>query len=235
MISLLHHSILTAKTLCTSIFKIQALTLVLFLCFGISANAQTAWTEDAAGSNSNYGWEDFISRKRDQVDFFRNIGGIFAEAIDVPQAANSIKGAVNFSDFDNGHGTQDVAGIHFGLPRVPDDYYIRQANDPNSSGESRLQINTDINPSDFAYQLHEIAPAAISNNAPEGQEDIIFFFENNAISFDALIDNGNGVDSDPDGDPLAVMSNLGLQPIHGTAFVGADGTITYIPDANLLV
>ncbi|MFT6279090.1 MAG: hypothetical protein ACJAU0_001917, partial [Flavobacteriales bacterium] len=234
MISLLHHSILTAKTLCTSIVKIQALALVLFLCFGISANALTTCTEDAAGSNINYGWVDFITRKHGQVDFLPNTGGIFAEAIDVAQAANSSEGAVNFSDFDNGYGTHDVAGIHFGLPRVTADEYIHQANYPNISGEPRLQFNREIPPANFAYQLYEIAPAAISNNAPEGQDDIIFFVENNAISFDALMDNGNGEDSDPDGDPLLVMGNLGLQPIYGTAFVGADGTITYTPDANFI-
>ncbi|MCH2198140.1 MAG: FG-GAP-like repeat-containing protein, partial [Flavobacteriales bacterium] len=134
----------------------------------------------------------------------------------------------------NGHGTQDVARIHFGLPNGPADYYILQASYPNIVGEDRYQINEEIRPADYAYHLYEIAPAASTNNAPEGQNDIIYYTENTTITIDVIADNGNGVDSDPDGDPLTVMTTLGTSPSNGTAIVNANNTITYTPDADFI-
>ncbi|MDG1262272.1 MAG: HYR domain-containing protein, partial [Flavobacteriales bacterium] len=114
------------------------------------------------------------------------------------------------------------------------DYYILQANYPNIAGEERLQINTEIRPADYPYQLYEIAPAPITNNAPIGQDDVIFYEENGIVSFDPLVDHGNGVDADPDGDALTILSSFGTAPTHGSAAVNADGTITYTPDTDFI-
>ncbi|MEM8510486.1 MAG: Calx-beta domain-containing protein, partial [Bacteroidota bacterium] len=50
----------------------------------------------------NDGLVDIISRKRDEVDFFRNTGGAFSTtSIDIDQADNNNKGGISFYDFDN--------------------------------------------------------------------------------------------------------------------------------------
>ncbi|MEO0403242.1 MAG: FG-GAP-like repeat-containing protein, partial [Bacteroidota bacterium] len=130
----------------------------------------------------------------------------------------------------NGHGTQDVARIHFGLPDGPADYYILQASYPNILGEPRLQINEEIRPVDFSLHLYEIAPSVNNNNAPIGADDIIYYTEDQSVTFDAFADNGNGVDYDPDGDPLDLMSMVGTAPSNGTVIINQDGTISYTPD-----
>ncbi len=56
------------------------------------------------GSTTDYnndGWVDFISRKRNQADVFRNVAGFFVEGQDLAEASNGNKGAVAFADFDN--------------------------------------------------------------------------------------------------------------------------------------
>ncbi len=56
----------------------------------------------AAADYDNDGLVDIISRKRGEVDFFRNIGGSFSTtSIDIDDADNNNKGGVVFYDFDN--------------------------------------------------------------------------------------------------------------------------------------
>lgn len=50
---------------------------------------------------NNDGYVDFAARKRDQVDFFKNIGGFFVDGQDIGQSDNTNKGAIDFKDFDN--------------------------------------------------------------------------------------------------------------------------------------
>ncbi|MDG1766259.1 MAG: HYR domain-containing protein, partial [Flavobacteriales bacterium] len=133
----------------------------------------------------------------------------------------------------NGHGTQDVSRIHFGLPDGPADYYILQASYPNIAGQPRLQINEEIRPVDYAYHLYEITYDAALNNAPIGQDDILYFTENTPLTFNPLLDHGNGVDSDPDGDAIYVYA-IGTPPSNGTASVNGNGTITYTPGTDFI-
>ena len=133
----------------------------------------------------------------------------------------------------NGHGTQDIARIHFGLPDGPADYYILQASYPNIAGEPRLQINEEIRPVDYAYHLYEINYDAALNNPPAGQDDILYYTENTPFNFDPLLDHGNGVDSDPDGDDIYVYA-IGTAPSNGTATVNGNGTITYTPNTDFI-
>lgn len=50
---------------------------------------------------NNDGWVDILMRKRDENDFFLNIGGTFTNGSDIADANNSNKGAVALYDFDN--------------------------------------------------------------------------------------------------------------------------------------
>ncbi len=69
--------------------------------FGLAQHA----TDGDYSSGTDYdndGLVDIISRKRDEVDFFRNIGGAFSTtSIDIDQANNNNKGGISFYDFDN--------------------------------------------------------------------------------------------------------------------------------------
>ena len=51
---------------------------------------------------------------------------------------------------------------------------------------------------------------------------------NTPITVNPLVDNGNGPDEDPEGDPLTVVS-AGPADV-GTAVLNDDGTVTYTPD-----
>ncbi len=66
------------------------------------------------------------------------------------------------------------------------------------------------------------------NRAPEAMDDSADTIESTPVTVAVL-----GNDSDPDGDPLSVVSPTG-QPTHGSAGVNADNTITYTPNDGYL-
>ena len=68
------------------------------------------------------------------------------------------------------------------------------------------------------------------NTPPVAVDDAVATSEDAPVTFDPLADNGGGVDSDPEGDPLTVASVT--QPANGTVVLNADGTITYTPDPD---
>ncbi|MGF1565475.1 MAG: FG-GAP-like repeat-containing protein, partial [Flavobacteriales bacterium] len=83
---------------------------------GLAQNA----TDGDYSSTTDYdndGWVDYIARKRNQADFFRNVGGTFAEGQDVAQASNGNKGGVSFADFDN-DGDFDLFWTEEGLNQI---------------------------------------------------------------------------------------------------------------------
>jgi len=64
-----------------------------------------------------------------------------------------------------------------------------------------------------------------ANRAPEPADDAATTQEDQAVTVDVLAN-----DTDPDGDPLTVVG--ATDPLHGTATVNPDSTITYQPDAG---
>ncbi len=60
---------------------------------------------------------------------------------------------------------------------------------------------------------------------PEAADDVVATFEDTPVAVDVLAN-----DSDPDGDPLTVISMT--QPFSGTAVIGPDDTVIYTPTAN---
>ena len=75
--------------------------------------------------------------------------------------------------------------------------------------------------------LTVIDPTAV----PVAQDDTVTTAEDTAlIAGDVLADNGNGIDSDPDGDPLDV--SLITDVTNGTLVLNTDGTFDYTPDLN---
>jgi len=128
-----------------------------------------------------------------------------------------------------GHGTQESGVIHFGLPSGPNTPIVLEIAYPRTISE-RIIVREELIPANFNngnINIITILPTS-GNQAPIAQDDIIYTVENSSVIFDPLVNNGNGVDSDPDGDPVAAISIT--QPANGTAILNGDGTITYTPD-----
>ncbi|KUJ79146.1 hypothetical protein AVO45_19100 [Ruegeria marisrubri] len=68
------------------------------------------------------------------------------------------------------------------------------------------------------------------NTAPIAADDSFTTDEDVVLSGNVLADNGNGADSDADGDPLAVALVSG--PSNGALTLNADGTFGYTPDSD---
>ncbi len=75
--------------------------------------------------------------------------------------------------------------------------------------------------------------APFPNLAPLAQDDDFSTPVNVAITGDVTVDNGNGVDSDPDGGTL-VVSGPDTGPSDGTLVLNSDGTFSYTPDVYFL-
>ncbi|NBC33247.1 MAG: tandem-95 repeat protein [Alphaproteobacteria bacterium] len=65
------------------------------------------------------------------------------------------------------------------------------------------------------------------NEAPVAADDNVAGFEDRALDGSVLADNGNGVDTDPDGDPLTAALIEG--PGNGALNLSADGSFRYVP------
>ncbi len=73
-----------------------------------------------------------------------------------------------------------------------------------------------------------------SNDAPILQADVFSTAADKAFTGNLFADNGNGIDSDPDGDTLAV-TNIGIQAttLGGVVTVVSNGDFAYIPPVGL--
>ncbi|SER06556.1 VCBS repeat-containing protein [Nitrosomonas sp. Nm51] len=71
------------------------------------------------------------------------------------------------------------------------------------------------------------------NNPPVAQDDAFATDEDTSVSGNVLVDNGNGADSDPDGDTLSVSSTGVIATALGASVtVNADGTFDYDPNGQ---
>ena len=71
-----------------------------------------------------------------------------------------------------------------------------------------------------------------SSIPPVAQDDTFSTAEDTAIQLDVLSDNGNGVDSDPDGTIIPSTVNATSQPQNGNLVNNLDGTFDYTPNPN---
>lgn len=127
-----------------------------------------------------------------------------------------------------GHGTQGPGMIHFGLPGGPNTPVVLEISYPRTTTD-RVIVRSQVTPSDFnngSVNLVDVLPD-ITNLNPIAQDDNITTNFGTSITFDALLDNGNGVDSDPEGNPIEVIAIS--QPANGSATLNPDGTISYNP------
>ena len=128
-----------------------------------------------------------------------------------------------------GLGTMTPGRVHLGLPDGPNTPIVIQISFPRTA-TGRVTITRYITPNDFnngQINLVDFVPDNV-NNPPIAQDDNITVTGNNAVVINALVDNGNGPDSDPEGDSIGVVSIT--QPANGLATLNGDGTITYNPN-----
>ncbi|MEN1728676.1 MAG: Ig-like domain-containing protein, partial [Pseudomonadota bacterium] len=69
------------------------------------------------------------------------------------------------------------------------------------------------------------------NRPPDARDDDLIMIEDQQLSGNVFDDNGNGIDSDPDGDPITVQSpgSFTANGIGGTVDLSANGDFTYTP------
>jgi VCBS repeat-containing protein len=70
------------------------------------------------------------------------------------------------------------------------------------------------------------------NDDPVAEDDPFTIDEDTPLVGNVLADNGNGPDSDPDGDALTVNTTAVNDPEHGTLVLAEDGSFVYTPDEN---
>ncbi|WP_297706516.1 FG-GAP-like repeat-containing protein [uncultured Eudoraea sp.] len=127
-----------------------------------------------------------------------------------------------------GHGTQAPGRIHFGLPGGPLTPIVVEVSFPRTSG-GRIVVRQQLRPIDYfngSINLLDIFPDS-ANQPPTATDEYITVVEDSNTTFDPLVDNGNGADTDPEGEPLEVISVTA--PGNGTAVLNGDGTVTYTP------
>ena len=85
--------------------------------------------------------------------------------------------------------------------------------------------------SDGTYEGGVFIPA-VPNDPPVAAADSFTGTEDTNITGNLLADNGNGVDSDPDGDPLSVVAETITSAQGGSVMILSNGDFTYTPAAN---
>ena len=201
-----------------------------------NGSANELWINNLGAAQANHLYIDILEDR----DTFGLINletrfGNGATATILDCAGNVISG-IREVNGGYGHGTQEPGVIHFGLPGGPNTPIVLEVAYPRhgSGSNDRVVVREELTPSDPAFRRGNINIITIlptsGNQAPIATDDEISTTENIAVTFDPLIDNDNGVDSDPDGHPISVISVT--QPANGTAVLNGDGTITYTPDAG---
>ncbi|MCB9996898.1 MAG: tandem-95 repeat protein [Rhodospirillales bacterium] len=75
-------------------------------------------------------------------------------------------------------------------------------------------------------------PFMQTNQPPMAADDVFSVAEDAALSGNVLADNGNGADSDPDGDALSVIAAEIITATGGSVILQADGSFIYAPALN---
>ncbi|MEN1785007.1 MAG: FG-GAP-like repeat-containing protein [Bacteroidota bacterium] len=128
----------------------------------------------------------------------------------------------------SGHGTQTPGIVHFGLPGGANTPIVVEIGYPNTpSGRTVVrQLVTPSTTNNGSRNVLEIYPNIV-DQPPVAQDDAFTTTVNTSITFNPILDNGNGADFDPNGDPLEIASVSQPPAGEGTAVLNPDGTITF--------
>jgi len=160
------------------------------------------------------------------------------DAAALPARSNSDGAPVSFdagsafSDADGDTLTFDVTGLPPGLTFDPATGMITGTIDPGASGPSgATNYSVTVTADDGnGGSVARTFTWTVTNPGPDAVNDNFTVAEDGSLSGSVLADNGNGTDSDPDGDPLSV--SLVSAPANGSLVLNPDGTFTYVPGAN---
>ncbi|QKK05103.1 MAG: tandem-95 repeat protein [Pseudomonadota bacterium] len=109
------------------------------------------------------------------------------------------------------------------------DFTYTPAADFNGADSFTYTVTDGNGGSDTATVTLEIAPV---NDVPVAADDVFVFDEDTVLSGNLLVDNGNGADSDIDGDNLSVVAETIVTAQGGTVDILANGDFTYTPAEN---
>jgi len=109
------------------------------------------------------------------------------------------------------------------------DFTYTPATDFNGQDSFTYTVTDGNGGSDTATVTLDIAPV---NDAPLAADDVFILDEDTVLSGNLLVDNGNGADTDVDGDILAVVAETITTAAGGTVDILANGDFTYTPAAN---
>ena len=140
-------------------------------------------------------------------------------------AAVSVPVAGSFSDVDGDVLTYSAAGLPAGLSINPTTGVISGTIDRSASQVNGGVYSVTVTASDGKGGTASTTFSwTITNPAPTATNDLATTNEDTPVTISVLAN-----DSDPDGDPLKVMS---ASAPNGTVVINANGTITYTPTAN---
>ena len=109
--------------------------------------------------------------------------------------------------------------------------WITVEDDTSNDGEDTLIEIEKIIFADGYYQNGTFHSGGGGNNPPVARDDIFSGDQDVQILGNVLADNGNGVDYDPDSDPLNVIAGT-YTTLHGSVVVASNGSFTYTPDTG---
>jgi hypothetical protein len=122
-----------------------------------------------------------------------------------------------------GHGTQDPAIVHFGLPLGPDHRYVIEVRFIGGDGDPGPIVRKEIVPSEMSgYRLVEITSCEDENRPPVARDLEVETETNDDVEIRLRA-------SDPDGDPLEYF--IVTPPRHGR-LEGSGEVVTYKPDRD---
>ncbi len=147
-------------------------------------------------------------------------------------ASVSFNAGSAFSDVDGDTLTFDVTGLPPGLAFDPATGAISGTIDPDASGlTGTTNYSVTVTADDGnGGSVARTFTWTVTNPGPDAVNDDVTVAEDGSLSGSVLADNGNGADSDPDGDPLSV--SLVSPPANGALTLNPDGTFTYVPGAD---
>lgn len=111
----------------------------------------------------------------------------------------------------NGDFIYSPAANYHGLDRF--EYALRDGNGGEATGTVNITVEA-------------------VNDAPDAKDDQFVTNEDSALSGNLLSDNGNGADSDIDGNPLSVVAGVFSTLQGGTVIILDNGQFTYAPATN---
>ncbi|EAQ98956.2 retention module-containing protein [Congregibacter litoralis] len=158
------------------------------------------------------------------------INPLSPQANDDADVIAPVDASAAFADVDSTL-TYSATGLPAGLSIDPSSGIISGTLDNSASQVDGGVYNVIVTATDGVNPpVSESFDWTVTNPGPDAVDDSVTTVEDIAIDIDVLADNGNGADSDVDGDTLTISSFT--QPTNGTVTDNGDGTLKYTPNPD---